>query len=111
MNIQTSHIEQYEYLQNTNESNEPIIERVLHQKGGGEELNQNKDARVTGIGKRKAWKNLRKKEKQAINKEVCPCCNKYVETGVECGQCGNGFHYKCEGTTEEQVKNHYPEHM
>ena len=111
VNIQKSHKEQYKCLHNTNVSNEHIIERVPDQKGSGERLNQNKDARITGIGKRKAWKNLREKEKEQINKEICPCCKKYVETGVECGQCGNRFHYKCEGTTEEQMKNHYPERM
>ena len=45
-----------------------------------EELNQNKDARVTDIGKRTAVKKLRGKEKEEINKEICSCCNKYVET-------------------------------
>ena len=100
------HIEQYKYPHNTNISNEAIIDRALHQKGSGEELNQNKDARITGIGKRIARKNLRGKEKEEINKEICLCCNKYVEISVEFGQCGNWFHYKCEDTTEEQVKNH-----
>ena len=94
------HIEQYKYPHNTNISNEAIIDRALHQKGSGEELNQNKDARITGIGKRIARKNLWGKEKEEINKEICLCCNKYIETG------GNWFHYKCEDTTEEQVKNH-----
>ena len=51
VNIQTSHIEQCKYPQNTNVRSEPIIDRALHQKGSGEELNQNKDGRVTGIGK------------------------------------------------------------
>ena len=111
VNIQTSHIEQYKYPHNTNVRNEPIIDRVLHPKGSEEELNQNEDARVTGIGKKIAGKNLRGKEKEEINKEICLCCNKYVETGVECGQCGNWFHYKCEGTAEEQVKKHYPAHV
>ena len=83
----------------------------MHQKGGGDELNQNEDARVTYTGNRNAKKNLRGKEKEEINKEICLCCDKYVGTGVECGQCGNWFHYKCEDTTEEQVKNHYPAHM
>ena len=54
---------------------------------------------------------MRGKEKEEINKEICHYCNKYVETGIECGQCGNWFHYKCEDTTEEQVKSHYPAHM
>ena len=111
INIQTSYIEQYKYPHSTNVSSDPIIDRVLHQKGSGKELNQNKDARVTDIGKRIAGKNLRGKQKEEINKEICPYCNKYVETGIECGQCGNWFHYKCEDTTEEQVKNHYPAHM
>ena len=57
MKIQKSHTEQYKYPYNTNVSNEHIIERVLHQKGSGEELNQNKNVKVTGIGKRKAGKN------------------------------------------------------
>ena len=111
VNIQTQHIEQCKYPHNTNIRSEPIIDRVLHQKGSGEELNQNKDARVKGIGKRIAGKKLRGKGKEEIDKEICLCCNKYVEIGVECGQCGNWFHYRCEDTTKEQVKNHYPAHM
>ena len=79
--IQTSHIEQYKYPHNTNVSIKPIIDKALHQKGSGEELNQNKNTRITGIGKRIAGKNLRGKEKEEI-KEICQCCNKYVETGV-----------------------------
>ena len=59
-----------------------------------------KDARETDTGKRKAGKNLREKEKEEINKEIYPCCIKYLVTSVECGQCGNWFHYKCENTTE-----------
>ena len=35
-------------------------------------------------------------------------CNTGVKTGVECGQCGNWFHFKCESTTEEQLNNHHP---
>ena len=85
LNIQTSHIGQYKYPYNTKVSNEHITERVPHQKGSGEELNQSKGARVTGIGKRNAGKNLRVTEKEEINKAVCPCYNKYVETDVECG--------------------------
>ena len=65
MNIQTSHIEQYKYPHNTNISNEPIIERALHQKGSGEELKQNKDTRVTGIGKRKAGKKFKRKRERS----------------------------------------------
>ena len=29
-------------------------------------------------------------------KEICICCNKYVETGVQCGICHRWYHYKCE---------------
>ena len=111
VNIQTSHIEQYKYPHNTNVSSEPIIDRVLHQKGSGEELNQNEDVRVTGIGNRIAGENLGGKEKEEINKEICLCCNKYLETGLESEQCGNWFYYECEGTTEEQVKNNFPEQV
>ena len=42
VNIQSSHIEQYKYPRNTNVNSEPITDRVLHQKGSGEELNQKK---------------------------------------------------------------------
>ena len=84
VNIQTSYIEQHKYPHKTNVSSEPIIGRVLHQKGRGEELSQNKDARVANIVKRIVWKNLRAKEKEEIIKGIFPCCNKYVETGVQC---------------------------
>ena len=36
-------------------------------------------------------------------------CNKYVETGVQCGSCYRWYHYKCEGTTEKEIKKLYPE--
>ena len=36
-------------------------------------------------------------------------CNKYVETGVKCGSCYRWYHYKCEGTTEKEIKKLYPE--
>ena len=34
-------------------------------------------------------------------------CNKYVETGVQCGSCYRWHHYKCEGTTEKEIKKLY----
>ena len=36
-------------------------------------------------------------------------CNKYVETGVQCGSCYRWYHYKCEGTTEKEIKKLYPQ--
>ena len=36
-------------------------------------------------------------------------CNKYVETGVQCGSCYRWYHYKCEGTTEKEIKKLYLE--
>ena len=36
-------------------------------------------------------------------------CNKYVETGVQCGSCYRWYHYKCEGTTEKEIKKLYHE--
>ena len=42
-------------------------------------------------------------------KEICMGCNKYVETGVQCGSCYRWYHYKCEGTTEKEIKKLYPE--
>ena len=34
---------------------------------------------------------------------------KYVETGVQCGSCYRLNHYKCEGTTEKEIKKLYAE--
>ena len=42
-------------------------------------------------------------------KEICMGCNKYVETGVQCGSCYRWYHYKCEGTTVKEIKKLYPE--
>ena len=42
-------------------------------------------------------------------KEICMKCNKYVETGVQCGSCCRWHHYKCEGTTEKEIKKLYSE--
>ena len=36
-------------------------------------------------------------------------CNKYVEIGVQCESCYRWYHYKCEGTTEKEIKKLYPE--
>ena len=41
--------------------------------------------------------------------EICMGCNKYVETGVQFGSCYRWYHYKCEGTTEKEIKKLYPE--
>ena len=38
------------------------------------------------------YKNSRAQEKQETNKEISPCCNKFVKTGVQCGQNDNWFH-------------------
>ena len=37
-------------------------------------------------------------------KEVCMGCNKYIETGVQCGSCYRWYHYRCDGTTEKEIK-------
>ena len=49
------------------------------------------------------------KTKENSEKEMCMGCNKYVETGVQCGSCYRWYHYKCEGTTEKEIKKLYPE--
>ena len=36
-------------------------------------------------------------------------CNKYVETGVQCGSRFRWYPYKCEGTTEKEIKKPYPQ--
>ena len=46
---------------------------------------------------------------EGSEKEICMGCNKYVETGVQCGSCYRRYHYKCEGTTEKEIKKLYPE--
>ena len=38
-------------------------------------------------------------------------CDKYVETGVQCGYCQRWFHFKCEGITKEEVMQEQPEEM
>ena len=42
-------------------------------------------------------------------KEICMGCNKYVETDVQYGSCYRWYHYKCEGTTEKEIKKLYPQ--
>ena len=42
-------------------------------------------------------------------KEICTGCNKYVETGLQCRSYYRWYHYKCEGTTEKEMKKLYPE--
>ena len=43
-----------------------------------------------------------------VLRDICPICDKYVKTGVQCGDCQRWFHFKCENTTEEQVLKEYP---
>ena len=43
------------------------------------------------------------KEQQDIKNENCMKCDKYVETGVQCGYFQRWFHFKCEGSTKEKV--------
>ena len=82
--------------------------KMLHWSAGGEELKQNKYERVTDKQNWNAGEKLRTQQKEEINKEMCLCCNKFVKTDVKFGQCGNWFHYICDGTTEEQVKKKKP---
>ena len=48
---------------------------------------------------------------EGSEKEICMGCNKYVETGVQCRSCYRWYHYKCEGTTEKEIKKLYPEEI
>ena len=63
-----------------------------------------KDERETNNGETKPQNITKDSEK-----EICMGCNKYVETGVQCGSCYRWYHYKCEGTTEKEIKKLYPE--
>ena len=36
-------------------------------------------------------------------------CNKFVETGVQCRSCYRWYRYKCEGTTQKEIKKLDPE--
>ena len=49
------------------------------------------------------------KTKENSEKEMCMGCNKYVETGVQRGCFYRWNHYKCEGTTEKEIKKLYSE--
>ena len=62
------------------------------------------DERERNTGKTKP-----QKVTEGSEKEICMGCNKYVETGVQCGGCYRWYHYKCEGTTEKEIKKLYPE--
>ena len=42
-------------------------------------------------------------------KEIYMGCNKYVETGAQCRRSYRWYHYKCEGTTEKEIKKLYPQ--
>ena len=35
--------------------------------------------------------------------DICPICDKYVKTEVQCGYCQRWFHFQRENTREEQV--------
>ena len=50
-------------------------------------------------------------EQQDIKSENCMKCDKYVQTGVQCGYRQRSFHFICERTTKEKVMQEYPEEM
>ena len=62
------------------------------------------DEKERNIGETKP-QNITKNGEQ----EICMRCNKYIETGVQCGSCYRWHHYKCEGTTEKEIKKLYTE--
>ena len=56
-----------------------------------------------------AWEKPKLKTQQkTVTKRYALGCNKYVEIVVECGSCYRWYHYKCEGTTEKEIKKLYP---
>ena len=67
-------------------------------------LRKNNETLERNTGKTKP-----QKVAEGSEKEICMGCNKYVETGVQCGSCYRWYHYKCEGTTEKEIKKLYPE--
>ena len=45
---------------------------------------------------------------QNVIRVLCPICDKYVKTGVECWYCQIWFYFKCKSTTEKQFSKEYP---
>ena len=42
---------------------------------------------------------------QRVKSENYMKCDKYVETGKQCGNCQRWFNFKCEGTTKKVYKS------
>ena len=51
------------------------------------------------------------RKQQNIKSENCIKCDKYIETGEQCGYCQIWFHFKCEGKTKEKVIKECPEEI
>ena len=63
-------------------------------------IQKNKQKEMT-LGKndereRDIWEAKPQNVTEDSEKEIYMCCNKYVETGVQCGSCHRWYHYKCE---------------
>ena len=63
--------------------------------------------------KKKTKRNIRETKPENITedskKEISMGCSRFVETSVQCGSCYRQYHYKCEGTTEKEIRKLYPE--
>ena len=74
---------------------------------------KNKQKEITLEKNDEKERNIGETKPQQITEDgenkICMGCNKYVETGVQCSSCYRWYHYKCEGTTEKEIKKLYPQ--
>ena len=85
--------------------NETKVTETLRTRSISKGINQSGDQLPTAQNS----SDLEKKTNKTRNawRDTCPICDKYVKTGVQCGNCQRWFHFKCENTTEEQVLKKY----
>ena len=95
----------YNYSQNDSR-NESKITKRLRNRNISKEIIKSEDKLIT------AQYCLDPEQKgnktQNLMRDICPICDKYVKTGVQCRYYQRWFHFKCKNTTEEQVSTEYP---
>ena len=97
---------QGERKNNNYSKNETKVTERLRTRSVSKEMNESGDQ--LPVAQNSSDLGKKTNEIQNAIRDICPVCDKYDKTGVQCGYCQSWFHFKCEDTTEEQVSKEYP---
>ena len=85
--------------------NESHITKRLRNRSKNKEINKSRDKLLTAQNLSDLEQKTNKK--QNVMRHICAIGDKYIKTGIQCGNYQRWFHFKCENTTEEQVSKDY----